>query len=278
MATPPIDYAFIDCNLFRTPPVDLSGVTYLIEKSLLTAWQSGHSAAGALEDVLSNQEVIGPLAAKISHNLRYQAETALQQVGEQSRSRIAAYEKEKEGRLDEIKASIGAEADAKERQLLQASHGHEQAQSQYSAAQANLDRIRKRIQAQLRDVGGKSGYDTIMRINEAVVGTGTVGTGVARLPSHERMDEIRSRYRERRETAAHSGDSGGKESGSGTDMPEAYMPEVYMPEVAGEIQGAEADGSQESLDELLSKIDAQQNRGLRRVWEKVWNILNYKLW
>ena len=233
------DYRHADCDLFRTPSINISPIQKVIEIALLKAWESGSSVERAINSIVENNELIGPLARDIAPHMATQRTYALEKVKADSYLNIRAYEIQERKKVQEVDESLGVKVRGAEQQLSEVSQTYATNLHQYSAAQARLEEMRARIRAQLDEVGGKEGYKNLMEINSAVVAESPIG----------------KRYQEQ-----------GKQEPSSPVLRDP----INIDLINHHVQTLE--------DKLEIEQETGPKRKIRRVLKKVWEILNYELW
>ncbi len=162
------DYRLADCALFRLPPVDVSKVQDAIEDALLNAWRRGYDADSAINTVLNDEGVIGELEKQIAANLEFQRGKAMDYAGKRTQSEISIYEKFKQRGLDHILKKYSGEISEKEQEKETLYKRLTERHGSYSAAQAHLEKVRAIVQAKLKQIGGKEGFEALLEIKKAL--------------------------------------------------------------------------------------------------------------
>ncbi len=162
------DYRFANCELFRTPPLDLSVVERAIEEMLLESWKNGGTAGRTISSILENEEVVGKLTDQIAKNLEYQRAKELENLGRRHADKVSGYDEEHARKIQEVEATLGAEEKARRDQLAQLDGTLQQQRQVYTAAQSDLEERRRKIRERLKAMGGREKFETLIKINESL--------------------------------------------------------------------------------------------------------------
>ena len=160
------EYKKANCSLFRTPPVDFSPIKGQLEQALVQAWKSGVNAQAAVAQVLSDKSILDPLKEQIAQYMDFQKSAGMAKAEKEKLAEQARLEKEKQKKLGEIAGTLGKQAYDKKAEADATAAEGQKAQKSYDAAQSALDDMRARIMANLKELGGIEGYETLLQINE----------------------------------------------------------------------------------------------------------------
>ncbi len=164
------EFRLANCKLYRTPPLRTDEVEDLIGDVLLQAWKNGTSARGAISQIVKDQGIVNKLGGQISKNMDFQRQAGLRKVEAQTNMRRSMYADAQKQRLAQIESTYGHKADETETELQQVQGTYQEKQRVYNAAQAKLDELRSSVQSNLDDLGGDEGIQTLLDINQTIVG------------------------------------------------------------------------------------------------------------
>lgn len=163
-------YRYADCTLFRVPPIDIASVRDRIETALAQAWDKGVPAERAIDGIVGNARLTSSLSEQIAPNLEYQRQQALQQVAIKKEDAIRQYDSERDARIMEVEAGVGAVVQQHRQSLEQLQEAVQGEQGLYSASEKKLRELRESVRRQVTEIGGVEGYKTLAKIQEAVMG------------------------------------------------------------------------------------------------------------
>ncbi len=237
------DYKKADCRLFRTPPIDISKYQLDIERTIVELWREGRGAEYAAK-LITGGKVVNDIAGQISENLDFQRRAQTEIIEQEHSQSIQAYEEQHRREVAQIEERLGAETEERRKKLLEAQAQYQQTNQHYSSAAARLEEMRARVKGKIGALGGTDGIDMLHEIEKQLAS-----------PIEAHVKKTDTEYKE---------------------------PKVKKNETTEE---------KPSLKVLEEKPlnDEQQSTGLEeilvsdkkitpRIWRRIWDILNYKLW
>jgi hypothetical protein len=168
------DFADADCRLFRIPPIDFSNVAKIIEDTLLDAWQQSNNASYTFSRLVENKDILDRLSPQLQESLRFQRENELRRIQEEEKRKKEELQTRYKGQINEIKSSYDAKIEVSSQAAKKAEGVMQRISREYSAAQASLEEMRRRIKSQIDDVGGREKLDRLIRINNSLLGEETI--------------------------------------------------------------------------------------------------------
>lgn len=167
----PIRYRRADCTRYRTPPIDTSAAYRRIEALFLEAWQQGRTAQQVYAQVLADQQLTETLAAQVADNLGFQRVVAVHHVRTQTAEERKTYEAERRESLAAVTETVGETVATARAQYAETQQALQRGKDGYNAIAADLEGLRKRVSDKLSQVGGASGIEALVEINNALTNT-----------------------------------------------------------------------------------------------------------
>jgi hypothetical protein len=257
------DYRKADCTLFRMPPVDLSMIESSIERALVNAWERGTDVNSAIQQISSDQGLIGELQQRIERHIEFQRTTALEDVEDRQSNLDRNYEARKESSMGNINQRYGKEISEKDSLRASAQQELEERRQAYSASQARLNKIRSNIKSNIQQVGGKKGMEQLLEINNRLTQNTTSGSKYSHVASGS-VNDVRGKL-------------------------DQLQPPKSVPPGMGELSDKVASvgygdnvllATPESADQEvgLPALVEDVKPGYKRFFSKVWKVLNYRIW
>ena len=276
------DYTGADCNLFRLPPIDMSSVEKVIELALVEAWQKGTSVNEVVSNVLNNQGVVDGLEAQVIESFEFQKKVILKQAEDDKDEALAAYEEEKREKIKKLEGSIGVGLDKTRHNLEERQQDLDNETSAYSVAQRDLDEMRERLKKKLSEVGGAKGLKTLLTINEAVRGDKPIADYEDNtdhpLDGEENINYEKDKAVEVTSYSYRGGEAAPvsiptyKKTREQHKTIDAALELTVSKKYVDPLRG-------KGLTTVVEKIGTRKSKSeTARFFDKVWEVLNYKLW
>lgn len=245
------DYAKSDCTLLREPPVDISAVERALDAALVEAWRRGASASSALDEVLSDKNIVGTLAGQVSPHLEYQRRFMMEQLERELAAKRQEYETWKKDQVEAVDAQLGREAEKKREEALKARAELTKQYEGYTSAHQRLEQLRQRVKDKLKQLGGKGAFKQLMKISEAVAAADSYGSSEREIIYEQR---------------------------SATRLEE--IEETLDATLSGKTPDPLKDKNSavEGIDELLEGKKTEPSKPKDGIFRKMWRILNYRIW
>lgn len=276
------DYKHANCALFRLPPIDFSKINEVIENAIVDSWKNGESAQNVLNQMLNNSSVVKTLSNQIADNMNFQRETTLRQAKEDERIKLEQTETERQAQLQKINATVVVEASEKGKIVDSLRTQLNEQNIAYSATEAKLNELRKKVKDSLYKLGGEEKIDQLLTINELVVAAPT--TIASTISPTSTSAQISSSNIPAAQTSTDTVNyTTTKEN---TEYPVTTSDTSAQPAQIG--KSIELTKEQTKID-LEKKIEDSlkesettfpaKKRGLTyRFFKGVWDVLNYKIW
>ena len=165
------DYQGADCTLYRVPTASLSRQSYeALQKKVIQHFLAGYGAESLMRNI-KDSDIVDELAAQIQESLSFQRETQLrseQQEFDETRSNILDSVDE---RIKGIDATYNRQVEETLRNGEDTASALYSAYSSYSTVAKNLQDLKKRVEAQMAQLGGPENLEKILNLNAQVVGT-----------------------------------------------------------------------------------------------------------
>ena len=242
------DYRKAQCQLYRLPPIDTSGVEEIIQTTLLEAWKNGENIKNVVNNILQNQQVVSRLSEQVSGNLNFQRIVELQNARDQNKTNLEQYALERQEKLKRVDTFLGSGIVTKYKELGEVSRTFQDAEKDYSVTKRKLEELRARVQERLKQVGGEKGVETLLTINNAVTRQST-------------YPETKSYTEDKEELYK---------------KPEKYSNEDTSEKIKDALKYAAKD--KRLKEKLETKIEEEITEEKKGFFRKVWKVLNYKIW
>jgi hypothetical protein len=162
------DFEKADCNLLRPVTISIEGLERRIDNRLLSAWNSGQSAANAVNAVINNSALLDELTQVIEERVRLKRTLELHRLSKKGAYIISQLNEEQEAELQMLSSSYAGKESELEAIAQETQQRIGQTHQAYSAAHAKIQTLQERIQKRLESVGGSHGLRRLQTIVEVM--------------------------------------------------------------------------------------------------------------
>lgn len=164
------DYAHAKCSLFRTPPIDFTGIESKLKGVIVEQWQKGYSASNAVDGLLNDTGIAGELTRQVAESLAFQRRVTLEGLKDESKKTTKNIKNEQKEAVNEVDEQYRLEIEQAEKQTEALQEEQERKRNEHSMTENSVNEMRDRVQRSLGNIGGERNLATLFQINQELLG------------------------------------------------------------------------------------------------------------
>ncbi len=162
------DYERVDCDLLRTPPLDLGALEAQVMAGLLTSWQQGASVDDTLNTLLREKKLLEEVGTPLQDALTLQNQVQLEVLEAEKQKQEEIYNAQATEESQKITETYTNSIEEQKRRLAQAQAAKTTYRAQKTAVENDLEQMRQAVQAKLDKLGGARSLQTLLEIDTAL--------------------------------------------------------------------------------------------------------------
>ncbi|HLP79600.1 MAG TPA: hypothetical protein VK158_03125 [Acidobacteriota bacterium] len=159
------EFRLAQCELFRTPPVDLKRLEAALNEAMFSAWKRGADAQRTVDSILSSESIVSQISQQIAKSHGYQQMKALDALSAEEAEKKRVLQEKREAEILAIKNQYTAKLQEQKAQLDATLNAYDKSTQEYLCAQGQLDESRAKVAAQLKEIGGEEGLAKILELD-----------------------------------------------------------------------------------------------------------------